>query len=171
MSGGRPRWWPAYVGLGSNLDDPVARLHTTFGELDRLPDTHLVLQSSLYRSAPVGPQDQPDFVNAAAALLTRLPAAELLAALQGLEQAAGRRRDGPRWGPRTLDLDLLVFASQVLDTPELTLPHPRIAERNFVLLPLSEIAPFLAIPGLGSVAALAAAASRTEPAIERLDMP
>lgn len=169
MSRDRPRWWPAYIGIGSNLGDPVAAVRGAFELLAGLPETRVLLRSPLYRSAPVGPQDQPHFVNAAAGLLTRLAAADLLRNLQSLEDAAGRERGGERWGPRTLDLDLLAFSTQVIDAPGITVPHPRIAERNFVLLPLSEIAPSLVIPGRGSVSLLAAAVSRTEPVIEPLD--
>lgn len=168
MSGNRPRWWPAYVGIGSNLGDPVAAVRAAFDALESLPDTRVPLRSSLYRSAPVGPQDQPHFVNAVAGLLTQLAAADLLRALQSLEDAAGRERGGERWGPRTLDLDLLAYSTQVIDAPGISVPHPRIAERNFVLLPLSEIAPSLVIPGRGSASLLAAAVSRTEPVIELL---
>jgi len=168
MTGPRPHWWPAYVGIGSNLDGPEARVRQALDALDGLPDSRLMLASSLYRSAPVGPPGQPDFVNAVAAVVTRLDPALLLRELLALEARAGRERGGERWGPRTLDLDLLVYGTQVIDAPGITVPHPRIAERNFVLLPLAEIAPFLSIPGRSSVAKLAAAVSRTEPRIERI---
>lgn len=163
-----PRWCPAYVGLGSNLDSPADQLVRAFDALGALDDTLLIARSGLYRSAPVGPGEQPDFVNAAAALLTRLSPRALLAALQSIETAQGRTREGERWGPRSLDLDLLVYGTETADSAELTLPHPRITERNFVLLPLGEIAPHLVIPGLGSVASLADAVSRAEPRIERI---
>lgn len=168
MTAARPHWWPVYVGVGSNLDDPAQQLENAFDALGRLPDTRVYRRSACYRSAPMGPPDQPDFLNAAVAMLTRLPAEQLLAHLQAIETAQGRSRTGARWGARTLDLDLLVYGSQVIDTPALTVPHPRIAERNFVLLPLNDIAPFLRIPGSASVASLAAAVSRREPRIERL---
>ncbi len=169
MTATRPHWWPAYVGIGSNLDEPAEQVHRAFAALGDLRDTRLALASSLYRSAPIGPSGQPDYVNAVAALLTRLGAAELLKELLALESAAGRERGGERWGPRVLDLDLLVYGTQVVDAPGITVPHPRIAERNFVLLPLAEIAPSLTIPGRASVARLAAAVSRTEPRIERME--
>ena len=158
---------PAYVALGSNLDDPVAQLRRALDALDGLPGTRLVARSSLYRNPPLGPQDQPDFVNAVAGLLTTLPATALLAALQAIEDAQGRRRDGPRWGPRTLDLDLLAYGHLRLDSEALVLPHPGLASRPFVLVPLHEIAPGLQLPGGASVARLAAAADRS--GLERLD--
>lgn len=158
---------PAYVGLGSNLDDPVAQLHRALAALAKLPGTRLVTRSSFYRNPPMGPQAQPDFVNAVAGLLTTLPALDLLAALQAIEDAQGRRRDGPRWGPRTLDLDLLVFGDRQLASEALTLPHPGLAARPFVLVPLHEIAPGLRLPGGTSIGRLAAAADRAS--LARLD--
>lgn len=151
---------PAYVGLGSNLGDPVAQLRGALAALEQLPATRLVARSSFYRNPPMGPPEQPDFVNAVAGLLTTLPARELLAALQAIEDAQGRRRDGPRWGPRTLDLDLLAYGDLRLDSEALTLPHPGLAERPFVLVPLHEIAPGLRLPGGATIAHLAAAADR-----------
>lgn len=142
---------PAYVGLGSNLDSPVDQVTRALEELSRLPRTRLVSASSLYRSAPMGPKDQPDFINAAAALLTRLEPHKLLAELQQTEDRHERIRAGTRWGPRTLDLDLLLFGDHRVAATGLVVPHPGIAERNFVLLPLDEIAPHLVVPGLGTV--------------------
>jgi 2-amino-4-hydroxy-6-hydroxymethyldihydropteridine diphosphokinase len=144
----------AYVGLGSNLDDPVAQLTRAYAELARLPDTRLTARSPLYRSAPMGPQDQAEFVNSAAALATALAPQELLQGLLAIERAHGRQRDGMRWGPRTLDLDLLMYGDQVLHEPGLTLPHPGLHERAFVLYPLADIAPGLTVPGHGSVVTL-----------------
>lgn len=153
------QWWtPAYVGLGSNLDDPPLQLARAFEALAALPDTRLVLRSRLYRSRPLGPIDQPDFVNAAAGLLTRLPCRGLLESLKTLETRLGRQRPVERWGPRRIDLDLLVYGSVRLDEPGLTVPHPGIAERAFVLAPLAEFAPDLRVPGLGLVRDLLAAA-------------
>lgn len=149
---------PAYVGLGSNLDDPPAQLRRALAALARLPDTRLVAQSSFYQNPPMGPPGQPDFVNAVAALLTTLPALELLRELQAIETAHGRRRDGLRWGPRTLDLDLLIYGRAKSQDGTLTLPHPGIAERAFVLWPLCEVAPGLRLPGGALIASLAAAA-------------
>jgi 2-amino-4-hydroxy-6-hydroxymethyldihydropteridine diphosphokinase len=147
---------PAYVGLGSNLDNPEAQLRSGLAALARIPRTLLVTSSALYQNPPLGPEDQPDFVNACAGLLTLLSADELLAALQEIEDAHGRNRSGPRWGPRTLDLDLLLYGELQLQTDALTLPHPGLANRAFVLAPLSEMAPGLRLPGGPSVARLAA---------------
>lgn len=140
----------AYVGLGSNQTDPVDQLRRALLELDLLPRTRLAAQSPLYRSAPVGPPDQPRFINAVAALETALDATALLDGLQAIEQAHGRIRTR-RWGPRTLDLDLLLYDDLRRDDPRLTLPHPRLHERAFVLQPLHAIAPDLWIPGHGRV--------------------
>ena len=161
----RPHWYPAYVGLGSNLQMPTRQVETALELLGDIPRTRLVTVSSLYRSAPFGGIEQPDFVNAAAALLTQLAPHDLLAELQDIEARQGRERDDKRWGPRVLDLDLLVHATAVIDEPGITLPHPGIAERNFVLLPLLEIAPELVIPGLGRVAAIPV--NWDEPSISR----
>lgn len=147
----------AYIGIGANLGDPVAQVREAFERLAHdLPQTRLTGRSGLFRNPPMGPQDQPDYVNAVARLHTRLQPLELLAALQAIEAACGRRRDGTRWGPRLLDLDLLLFGEQYLDLPELRVPHPGIAERDFVVLPLLELAPGLRIPGAGTVDQLAA---------------
>lgn len=137
-----------YVGLGSNLGQPAEQVSRAFAELARIPDTSLRAVSSLYRSAPVGYADQADFVNAVAALETGLGAEALLAALQGIEAQHGRRRRFAN-APRTLDLDLLLFGEESLEAQDLTLPHPRMHERAFVLAPLIEIAPDIAIPGIG----------------------
>ncbi len=149
----------AYIGLGSNLADPQARLRRAFAELAQLPQSQLLAQSSLYRSAPMGSQDQPDYLNAVAALETALSPLALLAGLQAVE-AAHQRVRGERWGPRTLDLDLLLYADQTIDLPTLTVPHPGLYERNFVLYPLAEIASGLVIPGLGVLGELLARCER-----------
>lgn len=141
----------AYVGLGANLDDPVEQVRRACGELSTLASTEVLALSPLYRSAPLGPQDQPDYINAVAALQTGLSAPELLAALRAIEIRHGRRCDGSRWGPRTLDLDILLYGALRRDTPELTLPHPGLHERAFVLYPLYDVAPELQIPGHGGV--------------------
>ena len=158
---------PAYVGLGSNLHDPAAQLRAAIEALARLPRSRLVAHSAFYRNPPMGPQGQPDFVNAVAGLLTTLPAAEFLSELQEIEAAHGRRRDGPRWGPRTLDLDLLLHGGLRVDGPGLTLPHPGLGERPFVLIPLLELAPGLRLPGGPRIAQLAAAAG--DGGLARLD--
>lgn len=150
-----PVWIPAYVGMGSNLDDPVRQLDRAAASLAALDATRLVAVSAYFRNPPFGPVRQPDFVNAAAALLTRLGPAELLSALKRIEHAQGREPSPAlRWGPRVLDLDLLVHGRLQLDLPGLVLPHPGIARRNFVLLPLAEIAPGLDVPGLGRISDL-----------------
>ena len=141
----------SYIGLGSNLDNPELQLDAALDALRDIPDTNLVKYSSFYRSAPLGPGGQPDFINAVALLDSGLEAGRLLAQLQSIENRQGRTRDGQHWGPRTLDLDMLLYGNQVIDEPELTVPHPGIRHRNFVLMPLLELAPDLEIPGLGRV--------------------
>lgn len=141
----------AYIGLGSNLENPQQQVGAALAALGELPQTRLLLASSLYASAPVGYDDQPDFVNAAALLETELTADELLQALLLLEQQFGRVRTFLN-APRTLDLDILLYDEQVIDQPALQVPHPRMHERAFVLLPLAEIEPELLIPGKGRLA-------------------
>lgn len=138
----------AYIGLGANLEDPTAQIEHAFDELDRISGTRLVARSSLYVSAPVGNVDQPDFINAVAQLETALAPRALLAALLEVEQRHGRARSF-RNAPRTLDLDLLLYGAAHFHEDHLTLPHPRMTERAFVLLPLTEMAPGLVIPGRG----------------------
>lgn len=146
----------AYIGLGSNLADPSAQVEAGLRALSRMHRTRLVARSHLYRSAPWGCVDQPEYVNAVAHLETALEPRELLDALLALERAAGRERDGTRWGPRLLDLDILVYGAIELDEPGLRLPHPHLHERAFALVPLAEIAPDLVIPGHGRIANLLA---------------
>jgi 2-amino-4-hydroxy-6-hydroxymethyldihydropteridine diphosphokinase len=141
----------ALVGLGSNLDGPARQIETALGMLDAMDKTCVVASSSLYRSAPLGGIEQPDFVNAAALLSTGLGARALLEQLLAIEHSRGRERGEIHWGPRVLDLDLLAYGAVSIDEPGLTVPHPGIASRNFVLLPLREIAPDFEIPGLGRV--------------------
>ncbi|MGB8713591.1 MAG: 2-amino-4-hydroxy-6-hydroxymethyldihydropteridine diphosphokinase [Onishia taeanensis] len=145
----------AYIGLGSNLDGPRDHVERALRELDGLKLTRLAAASSCYASRPVGPQDQPDFINAVAHIETRLSPLALLDQLQALEQRHARVRRR-HWGPRTLDLDLLLYDDQCLDHPRLRLPHPEIARRAFVVVPLHELAPTLELPGLGSLAVLPA---------------
>ncbi len=154
-------WFPAYIGLGSNLQEPERQIENAFECLSGLRNTRLIKRSSLYGSAPFGGVEQPDFINAAAALLTQLSAAELWAQMQQIEKKCGRRRESVRWGPRVLDLDLLVYANLISDQAGLTVPHPGIGERNFVILPLAEVAPGLNIPNLGQVGVLAADVCKT----------
>lgn len=150
----------AAIGVGSNLDDPVAQVRAALSALAQLPETELLSASSLYRNPPMGPQDQPDFVNAAALLQTALAPLELLEQLQGIEQRQGKRYQ-QHWGPRRIDLDLLLYGQQSIREPRLTVPHPGMHERAFVLYPLAEIAPDLIVPGRGRVAELAALQSAT----------
>lgn len=135
-----------YISLGSNLEDPYAQVTQAIEELRQLADAELVAVSSLYRSDPVGPPGQPDYVNAVAALATDMPAEVLLDQLQAIEQSHRRVRL-QHWGPRTLDLDILLYADQQINTERLTVPHAFMHERSFVLYPLAEIAPELTLPG------------------------
>lgn len=140
----------AYVGVGSNLDDPARHVREALDALDALPDTRVAARASLYRSAPVGRLDQPDFVNSVAALDTALPPGQLLDALLAIEARHGRVRS-ERNAPRTLDLDLLLYGDRCSRDASLTLPHPRLHERAFVLLPLAEIDAEVHVPGQGRV--------------------
>jgi len=138
----------AYVGIGSNLDEPERQVEQALLELERVPHSRVVKRSSLYKSAPVGFADQPDFINAVAQLETGVSADRLLSELQEIESRHGRQRSFAN-APRSLDLDLLMFGNSELRTKNLTLPHPRMHERAFVLKPLVEISPAASIPGLG----------------------
>lgn len=145
----------AYIGIGSNLDDPAQHIMRAFAELAVLPQSRLLGRSRLYKSQPMGPQDQPDFVNAVMVMETRLAPHALLKGLQAVEVQHGRdRAHERRWGPRSLDLDILLYDEVCIQTAELTLPHPGLHERSFVLHPLAEVAPELVIPGHGPVQAL-----------------
>ncbi|HKK15425.1 MAG TPA: 2-amino-4-hydroxy-6-hydroxymethyldihydropteridine diphosphokinase, partial [Gammaproteobacteria bacterium] len=137
-----------YLGLGSNQNNPYQQISTAIRALNKLPDSHIVKTSSIYTSKPVGPQDQPDYLNAAVLLETGLPAHELLPALQSIENRQGRERTR-RWGPRTIDLDILLFGEQILKSNDLVVPHPEMHRRGFVLVPLAELTPHLQIPGHG----------------------
>ena len=149
---------PAYVALGSNLDDPLRQIEAAFERLAAVEGCRLVARSRLYRTAPLGPQNQPEFVNAAAGLLTVLGPRELLRALQLIEVERGRAQPVVRWGPRRIDLDLLLLDDVRMTEPDLAIPHPGLTRRNFVLYPLRDIAPELLVPGEGRVAMLAARA-------------
>ncbi|MCC5884071.1 MAG: 2-amino-4-hydroxy-6-hydroxymethyldihydropteridine diphosphokinase [Halomonas sp.] len=151
----------AYVGLGSNLDAPIAQVRRALDELGKLPLTESIGASRLYVTRPVGPQDQPDFINAVAHLSTHLSPLALLDQLQALEQRHRRRRIR-HWGPRTLDLDLLVYGNETLQLPRLNVPHPQMKVRGFVLLPLAELAPRLRLPDGSHVGALAKALGTTD---------
>ncbi|GAA5075971.1 2-amino-4-hydroxy-6-hydroxymethyldihydropteridine diphosphokinase [Lysobacter panacisoli] len=155
----------AFVGLGSNLGDSIAIVRAALAALDELPDTRVLRASSLYRTAAWGVTAQPDFINAVAMLQTARAPQELLLDLLDIERHAGRHRlaDGSdRWGPRTLDLDLLVYGDRVIDEPGLHVPHPRLRERAFVLVPMAEIAPDALVPGVGPVRQALAAMESAE---------
>ena len=139
---------PAFIGLGSNLEDPRSQLQRAFAELDGLADTRLIVRSSLYRSAPLGYPDQPEFVNAVAKIATALTPQALLQALLQIEREHGRERTFCN-APRTLDLDVLLYDDMQLHEHGLTIPHPQMHLRAFVLQPLLEIAPDTCIPGIG----------------------
>jgi 2-amino-4-hydroxy-6-hydroxymethyldihydropteridine diphosphokinase len=144
----------AFVALGSNLNSPASQVIRAFQAIDNLPKTKLVKQSSLYQSAPVGYANQPDFINAVAEISTQLSPETLLAALLNIENEAGRERPFAN-APRVLDCDLLLYDDMVIHTAKLTLPHPLMHARGFVLLPLAEIAPELSLPKHGNVVKLA----------------
>uniref|UniRef100_A0A486XSL1 2-amino-4-hydroxy-6-hydroxymethyldihydropteridine pyrophosphokinase n=1 Tax=Rheinheimera sp. BAL341 TaxID=1708203 RepID=A0A486XSL1_9GAMM len=135
-----------YIGLGANLADPVQQLEQAVAALHQLPQSRLVAVSALYGSKPMGPQDQPDYVNAVAAIDTTLPPEQLLDALQQIEQQQGRQRKDKRWGPRTLDLDILLYGNDIINSERLIVPHYGLKQREFVLYPLAEIAPKLSLP-------------------------
>jgi 2-amino-4-hydroxy-6-hydroxymethyldihydropteridine diphosphokinase len=143
-------WTRAFVGLGSNIDHPVRHVCDALEQLAALPSTRLAAQSSLYSSSPAGPRNQPDFVNAAAELKTSLRPLVLLGHLQRIERQHGRVRL-QRWGRRTLDLDLLLYDAAILNHPRLRIPHPLMHERLFVLAPLHDLQPRLALPGKGRI--------------------
>jgi 2-amino-4-hydroxy-6-hydroxymethyldihydropteridine diphosphokinase len=155
----------AYVGIGANLGDARANVGDALGRLAQLPHTTLVRHSASYRSAPVD-SSGPDYINAVACVDTALAPHDLLAALHGIEQAHGRERPF-RNAPRTLDLDLLLYGADVIDTAALSVPHPRMLARAFVLAPLLEIAPDIDVPGHGPARSFAAAVARQD--ITRLD--
>jgi 2-amino-4-hydroxy-6-hydroxymethyldihydropteridine diphosphokinase len=148
-------WRPAYIAIGSNLDGPREQVLAACERIERLPATRLEARSRLYSTRPLGPQDQPDFVNAAVGVLTQLEPKALLEALLDIERQMGRVRREP-WGPRRIDLDLVWMVGAVIREPGLVLPHPGVSSRNFVLYPLSDIAPTLDIPGHGRVLELKA---------------
>lgn len=157
----------AYMALGANLGDPVRQVRGAMDALDAMPGMHVLARSCLYRTPPWGVREQPPFINAVVCVDVDLTPHAVLKCLQTLEADAGRVRDGQRWGPRLLDLDLLMQGEQTLDEPDLQLPHPRMAERAFVLLPLADIAADLVIPGRGCVRELLRGVDAT--GCERLD--
>ncbi len=139
-----------YIGLGSNLAEPIKQINLAIDALNALPDSAVIKQSSLYSSPPMGPQDQPDYVNAVVLIDTELSPHRLLDGLQSIEQQQGRIRKR-HWGERTIDLDILIYDDVVIDDERLHVPHPGIADRSFVLYPLAEIAPSIDIPILGNI--------------------
>ncbi len=143
-----------YIGVGSNLGDPIVQVKEAIEELEMLPDSILQAKSSLYGSKPMGLADQPDYVNAVVAIDTLLSADNLLQALTRIEDLQGRERGGEKWGPRILDLDLLLYGNNKINKPELTVPHPGMHERDFVIIPLAEIAGNITIPGRGQLSTL-----------------
>ena len=143
-----------YIGLGSNQANPASQLRQALAALAALPASQLIACSRLYQSAPMGPPDQPDFINAVACVDTALTPLQLLDQLQAIEQRQGRERKGERWGPRSLDLDLLLYADQTIDLPRLQVPHYGLAQRDFVLRPLAELAPSLTLPDGRTIAGL-----------------
>ncbi len=148
-------WQPVYVALGSNLGDPCASVERAIASIATLPQTRSWRRSPLYRTVPFGPVKQADFINAVVGVLTQTPLEDFFAALQQLETKLGRATRHERWGPRVIDLDLLVYGCERRDTASLRLPHPGISERDFVLYPLRDVAADLYIPGLGRVCELA----------------
>jgi 2-amino-4-hydroxy-6-hydroxymethyldihydropteridine diphosphokinase len=147
-------WRAAFVAIGSNLSGPRRQVGTAFDALTVVPETRLVLRSRLWQSRPMGPQDQPDYVNAVAGLVTKLSPRDLLRELQSIERRMGRTEPAVRWGPRLIDLDLLLVGDLQSGEPDLRLPHPGLHQRNFVLYPLAEIAAELWVPGHGRVRSL-----------------
>lgn len=142
-----------YIGLGSNLNDPQSQLKKAIISLEMVPSTTVVRTSSFYKSKPVGPQDQPDYINAVVELDTELSAQVLMDYLQGIENEQGRVRE-QKWGPRTLDLDILLYGDEIIQGDHLEVPHVEMHKRGFVLVPLDEISPDCVIPGVGSVQTL-----------------
>ncbi|MDA0705703.1 MAG: 2-amino-4-hydroxy-6-hydroxymethyldihydropteridine diphosphokinase [Proteobacteria bacterium] len=155
------------IGIGSNLNNPRQQVMAAIERLDELPGCQVLRRSSLYRSAPFGPVKQDDFINAVVVLETTVPADSLLARLKEMERIQGRVASAERWGPRVIDLDILLYGNETIELPGLTIPHPDIALRNFVLLPLREIAPDLVIPGLGPVNTIVV--DELVPAIRRIN--
>ena len=153
-------WQPVYIGVGSNVDDPAAQVRRAVSRLEALAASRVVCVSPLYGSRAFGPIAQPDYVNAVVGALTQLDSHKMLSELQALERSLGRPAQHQKWGPRVIDLDLLIYGDERSCGGSLELPHPGMAERNFVLFPLADIAPDAHVPGLGRVAELAARVSR-----------
>ena len=156
-----------YVALGANLREPISQLNTACNEIEKITENNSFRVSPYYRSVPMGDVEQPDYVNAVASFETSLSAIELLDALQAIENQQGRVRE-VRWGPRTLDLDILLYGNDIIQTERLTVPHYGMKQRNFVLLPLYDIAPSLVLPDNTSVASLINNQMKSE--LQRLDV-
>jgi len=154
-----------FIGLGSNLSNPIKQVLSAINALKTLESSTLICASSLYQTAPMGPQDQPNYINAVAKIETQLSPLVLLKNLQSIENQHARTRDTGRWGARTLDLDILHYEGQQSNDPILTLPHPGLQQRNFVLYPLQEISPQLNIPSLGSIKGLIEQLNESQPLI------
>ena len=165
----RDLWVPAYIGIGSNLNQPIKQLKQATENLTMMPNSKFIKISSIYESSPLGVTDQPNFINAVAAIITRLSAHNLFKELHKIEFKQKRVRNNEKWGPRTIDLDLLVFGSQTIDDQVLTIPHPEIKNRNFVLKPMSDITLELRIPGLDSIEDLLKKMENNPIKIRRLD--
>lgn len=159
----------AYVGVGSNLQNPQQQVKDALSELDQISDTRCIQSSSLYRSHPMGSANQPDYINAVAALETTLSPKALLQHLQGIEARHGRIRGAERWGPRSLDLDILLYNQYSTYEADLVIPHPGMHERPFVLYPLYEIAPDIQIPGRGSLKSMLNALEQSMTADKKLE--
>lgn len=151
----------AYIAIGSNLASPLDQVNAAIAALAAVTQSRLLAQSSFYRTPPLGPQDQPDYLNAAVALETALDPQALLDHTQRIEREQGRVRKAERWGPRTLDLDIMLFGDEVINTPRLTVPHYDMKNRAFMLLPLSEIAPTLRFPDGTPLASVLATLDQT----------
>jgi 2-amino-4-hydroxy-6-hydroxymethyldihydropteridine diphosphokinase len=154
-----------YIAIGSNLASPLEQVNAAVNALAEIPGSQVISVSSFYRTPPLGPQDQPDYLNAAVALETSLTAEELLNHTQRIELQQGRTRKAERWGPRTLDLDIMLFGDEVLNTPRLTIPHYDMKNRAFMLWPLFEIAPELRFPDGPALRAVLANLGAEKPAI------
>ncbi len=144
-------WKVSYIGIGSNLDDPIHQVNKAILNIQKIPKTCFIVASSLYESSPMGPSNQPNYINAVVAILTLLEPHDLLGELQRIEIQQKRIRSTEKWGPRTIDIDLLIFSNEEINDESLILPHPGIQHRNFVLAPLAEIAPDLVVKGLENV--------------------
>ena len=165
----KDRWRPAYIGIGSNLDQPIEQVKQATQHIKMIPESKFIKISPLYESSPLGPTSQPNFINAVAAIMTCLSAHNLLNELKEIEVKQKRTRNVEKWGPRIIDLDLLVFSSQTINDKRLTVPHPEIKYRDFVLKPMSDITLDLKIPGLDNVEDLLKKIENNSIMIKRLD--